>query len=294
MDEKTAPGYYGRIVGVISGVFSILQVLISAAALNGAAATVESYYVNKTDGILRIANMGTLILSTVLSAILLGCVTLVFAWFAGRLSAIAIGARKGGASAGLSVWWVSSLIWIIFSMGAAAIDPHNLIDALTSGAITLASSGAQYNANFFPLGFFTLLIIDVLGALVCLGLCAAAGALGASTAPIDRLSARAPNAMPTLAGYAAPMPPVGYYPNYPMPGAPSPYQAYSPTPGVYPPPPAYYAQQQQRPQQSPGAMPPAAQTPSAGATANGASASPTSSTSSTSSASSSSGSTEGD
>jgi len=268
MDERKAPGYYGMRIGLLSGAFSILQVLIAAAALNAARAAVSAYYdagvsaYNSTDtkiGAIALINpstaltqpiptltaeFGGLLFTTILSTVVLGIVTLVFAWYAGRLTAMAIGRHKGGASAGSTVWWVSSLIWIVASLVSAAItSPNNLIDIPTS--YISATYGYGFNTNFFPLGFITLLILDGLVALIGWGLCAAAGAMGASTAPRDVSVATfapgmmgAPLGMPpmALAGY----PPA---PNYPPLGFPQyPPQAFAPPPaGVYPPPPGYYA-----------------------------------------------------
>jgi hypothetical protein len=260
MDERKAPGYYGMRVGLISGLFSILQVLFAAAALNGARAAVSAYYtIGYPIGELAIINVngsiptltdqiGGLLFKTVLSTVVMGVVTLVFAWYAGRLTATAIGRHKGGASAGSSVWWVSSLIWIVASLiGAAATSPGgNLIDIPTS--FFSAVGGHGFNTNFFPLGFIALLVLDGLVALIGWGFCAAAGAMGASTAPRDA------NAMAFAPGMlAAPlgMPPMALAGYPPMPGYPQP-QGYPPYPphafgppaGVYPPPPGYYAPQQ--------------------------------------------------
>lgn len=268
MDERKAPGYYGMRIGLISGLFSILQVLVAAAALDGARADVSSYYtagyplgilaiiiINPDGTIQRISDeISGLIFKTTLSTVALGVVTLVLAWYAGRLTAVAIGRHARGASAGSTVWWVSSLIWIVASLvGAAVTSPSgNLIDIPTS--FFSARAGLGFNTNFFPLGFITLLVLDGLVALIGWGLCAAAGAMGASSAPRD---ASAPTLAPGMLAMAPmgmqPMALAGYppAPGYPMPqgfppaGAyPPPArmpQMYGPPPaGMYPPPPGYY------------------------------------------------------
>ncbi len=269
MDERKAPGYYGMRVGLISGLFSILQVVIAAAALQGARAELSAYYATGSSiGIIALFkastlpmtttssqipslsdDIGGLISTTILSTVLLGIATLVFAWYAGRLTATAIGYHRGGASAGSTVWWVSSLIWIVASLvGAAVTSPGgNLIDILSSYVSLKAEN--SFNPNFFPLGFIFLLALDVLVALIGWGLCAAAGAMGASSAPLGANAAtRAPGMLMAPLG-ATPMgmvayPPAPGYPlppNFPPAGA-YPPQAYgAPRAGVYPPPPGYYA-----------------------------------------------------
>jgi len=262
MDERKAPGYYGMRIGLISGLFSILQVLFAAAALNGARAAVSAYYtIGYPIGELAILNVngtiptftdeiGGLVFKTILSAVVMGVVTLFFAWYAGRLTAVAIGRHARGASAGSTVWWVSSLIWIVASViGAAATSPSgNLIDIPTSFFSAVAGHG--FDTNFFPLGFIALLVLDGLVALIGWGFCAAAGAMGASSAPRD---ASAPTFAPGMLAMAPmgmqPMALAGYppMPGYPMPqGFPPagayPPQGYGPPPaGMYPPPPGYYA-----------------------------------------------------
>jgi hypothetical protein len=237
MNERNAPRVYGLRVGLVSGLFSIGQVLLSVAAAHGAEAALRAmqraFAILASGGIADpttlISGLVPMLLTTYLSMLVIGLLTIWFAGRAGRLAAIAQGRRAGGASAGMWVWLIGTLIWLLASVIAAVIT-HS--DGTLSGVFVGTFSDA-----YLPQQVIFLLLQEILAALICLGFCALAGSQGARNAPVSPPSDGALMPLRGTAGY----PPQGAYPYAPY--APYPMPSY---PG-YPPHPGYPAPQQPYP-----------------------------------------------
>lgn len=258
--RPNAPRAYGMRVGLVSGLFSIGQVLLSVGAAHGSEAAVRSMQqaVNTlasggiADPTLLIGPLVPMLLTTYISMLGIGLLCVWFAAQAGRMAATAQGRRAGGAVAGMWVWLVSSAIWIVASIIATTITGS---DGTLSGVFT-----GTYTRALLLQELALLVSQELIAALICLGFCALAGSQGARTAELVAPDPF-PVAAPALAGY----PPPGWYPYapYPMPGYPLPpprqpqagYPGYPagwpPPPGpqapaqpwmapAYPPPPSFY------------------------------------------------------
>lgn len=239
MSERNAPQTYGVRIGLVSGLFSIGQVALSVAAAHGSEAQVRAiqraFSILSSGGIadptVLIAPLAPMLLTTYLSMLALGLLAIWFAGQAGRLAAVAQGRRVGGASAGMWVWLISTLIWLVASVVATVVTNS---DGTVSGVFS-----GTYSAAFLSQELLFLLLQEVLGALICLGFCALAGSYGARHAML--VAPEAPPAgvggpmMGRLPQGAYPYAPYPPYPPYPTPG----YPAYPPYaggqyPGAYP------------------------------------------------------------
>ncbi len=233
MSERNAPRVYGLRVGLVSGLFSIAQVAISVAAAHGSEAQLRAMQLalailssgGIADPTVLIRPLVPMLAVTYLSMIGIGLLTLWFAAQAGRLAAIDQGRHAGGATAGMWVWLVSTLVWMVASVVATVVTNS---DGTISGVFT-----GTFTSSLLPQELLYLLLQEIAAALVSLGFCAMAGARGARYAPMI-----APNALPTGMTTPTGFPPPGMYPHapygpYPMPGYPM-YPAYPPQPG-YPP-----------------------------------------------------------
>lgn len=242
-------------LGIVSGLFAALQVLISASAARANIATIESMRWSlarlESGGGNPLPLVGLLVpvaLITYGAMIVTGAVCLVLCWYAGRLTAYVNGRRGGGAGAGFRVALLSGLIWMAFSI-IISLLMH--ADGTITGVVASTHDGSALPAQLAGL-LIQQLILGAIG----LGLGAWAGAIGSNRAP---LSETPPTAAPAYVLPAA----YGMYPAYPpmagyrtdggYPFSPSPYQApvpYAPpqpfqqptgaTPPSYPPPPDYY------------------------------------------------------
>lgn len=229
MSEQNAPRAYGVRVGLVSGLFAIGQVLLSVAAARGSEAPLRA--IQQTFDVLSGGGLADptllapallpMLLSTYLSILVGGLLTLWFAARAGRLTAIAQGRRAGGAAAGMWVWLVSTGIWLLASVVATVITNS---DGTVSGVFFGTFSSATLSQELI-----FLLLQEIVAALVCLGFCALTGAQGARNAPVEHdQTPLAP--WPGLPGYPQPgaygYGPYGYAP-YHAPG----YPVYPPQPG---------------------------------------------------------------
>jgi hypothetical protein len=232
-EQRDAPRVYGVRVGLVSGLFSIAQALLSVAAARGSEAplrAIQHSFTILTSGGLVDPTTGAsalipMLLTTYLAMLLAGLVTVWFAGRAGRLAAIAQGRHAGGASAGMWVWLTSTGIWLLASIIATVITNS---DGTLSGVFV-----GTFSSAYLPQQLIFLLLQEIVAALVCLGFCAAAGAQGARNAPVSPPNAaltplRAPAWYPQ-------QPPQGAYPYvpygpYPMSGYPA-YPVYPPQPG---------------------------------------------------------------
>ena len=256
MSEQNAPRVYGVRVGLISGLFAIGQVALSAAAAHGSEASLRAIQLTfdtlasggLADPTVLAPALLPMLLSTYLAMLIAGLLTVWFANQAGRLAAVAQGRHAGGASAGMWVWLVSSGVWLLASIVVTVITGS---DGTLSGVFFGDFTRAQ-----LPQELIFLLLQEIVAALVCLGFCAMAGAHGARNAPVDGSTAPLSLGLPP-ALHPMPYPPQGVYPYgpYPMPGYPAyppqvgqrPYPVYPPQPGqpyagyptAYPPQPTY-------------------------------------------------------
>ncbi|HKW20545.1 MAG TPA: hypothetical protein VJO13_04155 [Ktedonobacterales bacterium] len=253
-------------LGIVSGLFAALQVLISASAARANIATIESMRWSlarlESGGGNPMPLLGLLVpvaLITYGAMIVTGAVCLVLCWYAGRLTAYVNGRRGGGAGAGFRVALLSGLIWIAFSI-IISLLLH--ADGTITGVVASTHDGSALPAQLAGL-LIQQLILGAIG----LGLGAWAGAIGSNSAPLPETPATAAPAyvLPAAYGmYPAYPPMTGHPTNGSYPVNPSPYQAPAPyappqqlqqptgaTPPSYPPPPDYYR------------MPSADQTPSA-------------------------------
>jgi hypothetical protein len=231
-EQRDAPRVYGMRIGLVSGLFAIAQVLVSVAAARGSEASLLA--VQRTFAVLTgggLADPTTIapalipmLITTYLSLLVVGLLTVWFASRAGRLAAIAQGRHAGGASAGMWVWLTTTGIWLLASIVATVITNS---DGTISGVFF-----GTFSSAYLPQQLIFLLLQEVVAALVCLGFCAIAGAYGARNAPVSAV-AQAPLRAPAWYPYAPypPYPPQGAYPYapYPTPGAPV-----SPAPSAHP------------------------------------------------------------
>ena len=259
MSEGNAARAYGVRVGLLSGLFAIGQVAISAAAAHGSEAALRA--IQQAFAILAagsIADPTTLIPALIpmlavsyLSMLAVGLLTVWFAGRAGRLAAIAQGRRANGGSAGMWVWVISTSMWLVASVVITAITN-------TDGTLSGVFAGT-FSPTYLPQELIFLLLQEVLAALVCLGFCALAGSRGARNAPLLVSDTAQPPPLGAPIGVGFPPPGAYPYPPYAAPGygvAPG-YPPYPPYPGypAYPGyPPAPWGAPPQAPQ--PPAQPP--------------------------------------
>ncbi len=286
MKEQNASRTYGVRVGLIAALFSIAQALVLYGAAQGGYAAIRSVQqainvVNTSgpvvDFTLLLPGLIPVLLVAYGSMLVAGVVTAWLAWHAGRMAAIRMGRHAGGAQAGMWVWLISSLTWIVASVIVVAIT-H--MDGTISGI--LAGTGKP---EFTGQEIAFLVAQEVIAALIGLGVCAFAGSRGAAGATLVE-----PAPMPAVmapypfAVYPAPwgaMPPPsqqrpGLPPGAPPPAGLPPYpgayfppqQPWAPPPSMYPPPPSHYLPQpapQAPAPQTPAPEPAGGQSPTPGA-----------------------------
>ncbi|HEU4782882.1 MAG TPA: hypothetical protein VFS83_06055 [Ktedonobacterales bacterium] len=246
-------------LGIVSGLFAALQVLISASAARANIATIESMRWSlarlESGGGNPLPLLGLLVpvvLITYGAMIVTGAACLVLCWYAGRLTAYVNGRRGGVAGAGFRVALLSGLIWMAFSV-IISLLLH--ADGTITGVVASTHDGSA-----LPAQLAGLLIQQLIFGAIGLGLGAWAGAIGSNSAPLPETPAMAAPAyvLPTSYGMYPAYPPLAGYPtNGGYPVNPSPYQApapYAPAPSqpqpfpqplgsappAYPPPPDFY------------------------------------------------------
>ncbi|HEX6543211.1 MAG TPA: hypothetical protein VF040_15755 [Ktedonobacterales bacterium] len=254
MNNRPAVQSIGWNLGILSGLFAVLQVMISTSSARANIASIESMRLSldrlQTGGGNPVPLVGSLlpvVLVTYTSIVVTGVVSLILSWYAGRLTAYVQGRRDGGAGAGFRVALLSGSIWIVFSV-IVSLTLH--ADGTITGVLTSTRDGSS-----LPAQLTGLLVQEIVLAGIGLGLGAWAGYLGAGSArlPSDMPGGGSP-AMPTaFYGMSPAHPQVAGYPvyhtngSYPLPTPPYPYpapagspQASPGNPPVYPPPPNYY------------------------------------------------------
>jgi hypothetical protein len=267
MKEQDAPRVYGVRVGLVAALFSIAQALLLYAAAVGGYASIRAWQQAANifntvgpvvDFLLLLPGLIPTLLVAYGSMLVAGLITAWLASRAGRLAAIGMGRRPGGARAGMWVWLISTSVWIVASVVIVALT-H--MDGTVSGIF--AGTGKP---EFMGQQITFLVAQEVVAALIGLGICAFAGARGAARAElVEPVQPPIPAGMAPypFVPYPAPWgmvpPPQGYQPGTP-PGAPfgarppaglppypgaiyPPQQPWTPQPGVYPPPPSHYQPQ---------------------------------------------------
>jgi len=231
-NEAATARRLGRALGLMSGLFAALQVMVSTSAALTNAITIRglqrAFDSLTTSAPLTpvnlLADLVPVLVGTYLSAMIAGLIMLGLAWYAGRQTARAIGRRAYGGLAGFWVALWSGAAWLALSLVATLVTHA---DGTLSGILTSSPGYSRLGTQVI-----FLLIQNGFAALCGLGLGALAGLIGASAAPVPAHPA-APYVPP---GYGMPlapgaMPPV---PGYGMPPAPGAWL------GTYPPPPEFY------------------------------------------------------
>lgn len=284
MNNRPATQSFGWNLGIVSGVFAALQVLVSASSARANIYSIESMrwalsrlQTGGGNPLPLIGSLMPVMLMAYASIIVTGAISLGLSWYAGRLTAYVRGRRSGGAGAGFRVALLSGLIWIGFSV-IVSLLMHG--DGTITGVLASTHDGSSLGPQLIGL-----LFQEILFAAIGLGLGAWAGYIGASGAPLPKdlpTDTRAGVPYAVYGMYPA-YPPVVGYPGYPVAlpqqypprypqqypyGYPAPYFPPQPTnaaPPMYPPPPDYYrAAKQQEPQPSApaeSATPPTQSTP---------------------------------
>jgi hypothetical protein len=219
------------LLGFLSGLFALMQLLISASAVKANALTIaglQQALASGAGGLNLLQDLVPVLVVTYLSAAIAGAVMMGFAWYAGRLTALAIGRREYGAAAGFWVALWSGTIWLALSVVVTLLTRA---DGTISGIFTSTPDGSRLGAQLI-----LLLLQNSFAALCGLGLGALAGAVGASGAPVPPASAAARPIQPGYPGGYAAGPigqmPIGKYP--PPPGPTTPWPNSYPS-GAYPP-----------------------------------------------------------
>ncbi|HEU5346967.1 MAG TPA: hypothetical protein VFU63_00005, partial [Ktedonobacterales bacterium] len=199
---------FGWNLGILSGVFAALQVLISAstARANFASITSMRWALSRleTGGGNPIPLLGSLagvVLVTYAAMFVTGAIGLGLCWYAGRLTAYVRGQRVGGAGAGFRVALLSGIIWIVFSIIISLLFHA---DGTVTGVLASTPDGSSLGAQLGGL-----LIQEVVLGAIGLGLGAWAGYLGSGSAPLPAASSMV--VAPAVAQFAA----YGVYPAYP-------------------------------------------------------------------------------
>lgn len=231
-NEPATARYYGRLLGLLSGLIAVWQVLVSvssALANQPAIAALQHSVVPPYVGTVpsNLGGVGTVLIVTYLSAFIGGIAMMGFAWYAGRLTALTLGRRAAGGQAGFWVACWSGGIWLVAALIAAALAHA---DGTLTGVVASSPGG--------PLNVAQLILLALengIAALIGLGLGALAGMIGARSARVSPAAASYPPLPPQYGAYPAGP---GYpgYPAYWQPPGPS---AYAP-PEPYPPPPERY------------------------------------------------------
>lgn len=175
MNEQATARYYGRMLGILSGLFALLQVLVSVSAVlanQGAIAALQHSASPPYLGTIPSDLNGVVIVlvATYGSALLGGLLMIGFAWYAGRLTALSLDRRVAGGTAGFWVALWSGVIWLIVSLVAALLTHA---DGTVSGVFT-SSPGRALSVVQVVL----LLVQNGVAALIGLGLGSLAGLIG--------------------------------------------------------------------------------------------------------------------
>lgn len=228
-------GRYALTFGALSGLFGVLQVVVSVSAALESQGAIQSLYYGAQGGGLNPSIMaqwlGPLLTATYGSCLLGFAISMWLCWAAGRVAASAYGRRSAGTLAGLLTSAIGSAIWILASV-LAVLLVH------TDGSITgILNTSPNLSAGMVGGEVAGLVIQEVVAAAVALGFGSLAGRIGAASASLPQWPVRA---LPTL----PPAPPFVMYPPALPPGTPAlgpgPQPTSFPVSPVYPPPPEIY------------------------------------------------------
>ena len=238
---------YGLLFGSLSGLFALLQLAVSVtSAIENRSAYASVAYGLQNNGFnLQIIGqwLGPVLVATYTSCLVAFGLSMWLAWYAGRVTAVATRRRSLGALVGMLTSVVGSAIWIVVSVGVAAVAR---IDGTLSGILT-ASVGPSTGPNSSQI--FWLVGQEVAAALFAIGFAAIAGRLGAA-------SVRLPEGLVSGPAQTSPVRYIAFGPYGPYAGGvvPPAVPALTPPPArpfvvapMYPPPPELYRQQQAAP-----------------------------------------------
>ena len=262
MNNRPEARSYGWNLGILSGVFAALQVLISASAARANIFSIESMrwalsrlQTGGGNPLPLLRPLGAVVLVSYGAMVVTGVASLCLSWYAGRLTAYVHGRRMGGAGAGFRVALLSGLIWMAFTV-IISLFLHS--DGTITGVVASTPDGSALAPQLIGV-----LIQELILAAIGLGFGAWAGYIGSGSAPLAKMPATPPMPQPAVYGYQPMYPtypvhpmyganpgPQGYsgYPvpqplaqGYPYPSHPAPYAPpVSAVPPSYPPPPDYY------------------------------------------------------
>ncbi|HEV8192333.1 MAG TPA: hypothetical protein VGP82_12770 [Ktedonobacterales bacterium] len=219
-------------LGILSGLFAMVQVFVSVSAARAGGPALRSLHqifggvslVQILDGtapgiisnpLPLFGDLAGVMFITYTAAFVTGCICLGFCWYAGRQTAFVLGHHTAGGRVGFQVMLISSAIWIAASIGATLVAGA---DGTITGIFTSAFAGGDVTTEVIAL-----LMQEAVAVVFGFGVGALAGKLGewsARTAPRQTIAPPAYMMMP--------------YPPYPG------VQPATPNWQTYPPPPSYY------------------------------------------------------
>jgi hypothetical protein len=195
-------------LGILSGLFALVQVFVSVFAARASGPALRSLHeifggvslVQILDGtapgiisnpLPLVGDLAGTMFITYTAAFVTGCICLGFCWYAGRQTAFVLGHHTAGGRAGFQVMLVSSVIWIAASIGAVLVAGA---DGTVTGIFTSAFVGGSAATQLIGL-----LLQELIAVLFGFGIGALAGKLGewsAQTVPVRPLAPPAYMLMP--------------------------------------------------------------------------------------------------
>lgn len=178
MEDQAPAREFSLILGMVSGLFSVTQVLVSVSAARANQATIASlqhtlarFASGGGNPLLFAGQLVPVLVATYGAMIVTGAICLGFCWYAGRLTAYVNGTPARGAVVGLRVAFLSGVIWILFSVTATLVTHA---DGTLTGLLTSLDVDASLAAQLIGL-----VAQEVMAVLVGLALGAWAGYVGA-------------------------------------------------------------------------------------------------------------------
>lgn len=183
---------FSLILGMVSGFFSVAQVLVSVSAARANVAAIESlqrslenFGSGGGNPLLLAGQLAPVLVITYGAMIVTGAIGLGFCWYAGRVTAYVNNTSARGAVVGLRVAFISAAIWILVSVLATVVTRA---DGTLTGLLTSLDTDASLAAQLIGL-----LAQEVLAALAGLALGAWAGYLGAHSIRLQPYASPAPS-----------------------------------------------------------------------------------------------------
>lgn len=209
--EQQLAREYGQAVGLGAAVFVLAQVFVAAFAAHAnqsSVYTLERSLVSLLSGGGAIidpafARLVPMFVATYLAALIAFAGGLVLCWQAGRLAAVAAGSSRVGTVAGRRVMLVASAVWLPLSLLVYVVFQLDgtfswLVGTLGAavGFPSAPASGIAYSAQPTPVYIVvqvtTLLIQNLIGALIAFALGGVAGRLGARRITTASIQPHAP------------------------------------------------------------------------------------------------------